>query len=335
MQAYQDKKIGGHTSQARRLGVADTAVALTSAQIATRCRSPVFRDGLLFPEGANVHPARLVRALQAAAMEAGVSVFEHTPMLSLDKGVPNRVRTPQGQIIAGAVVLATNVSLAAEPEVKPHVSVFSSYALMTEPAPEHLREIGWIGDEGFADLRMFLHYFRTTEDGRVLMGSGAGPISYGGDTSDPSLRQDQASAARAERGLRRLLPALADVAVSKVWGGPLDVSADHLPFFRTMPGTRIHYGCGYSGHGVNPTYIGGQCLASLVLGIKDEWSTLPLCTRTLPRLPPDPFRTYGARAIRWAILACEEAEENERRGSPLAQSIAALPRLLGLRIGTR
>jgi len=331
----QDRKLDGYTSLARRLGVADTVIALTSAQIAEHCRSPAFRAGVFFPEGANVHPARLARALRIAAIEAGVSVFEQSPMISLDKGAPNRVKTPRGQIIAHDVVLATNADLAVEPEVKPHVSVFSTYALMTEPAPERLREIGWTGDEGLADLRMFLHYFRTTPEGRVLMGSGSGPISYGGNTSDPRLRKDNASAGRAERGLRRLLPALADVTVARAWGGPLDISADHLPFFRTMPGTRVHYGCGYSGHGVNPTYIGGQCLASLVLGVKDEWSTLPLCTRALPRLPPDPFRTYGARAIRWAILSCEEAEEDERQGSLLAKSLAVLPRLFGLRIGTR
>jgi glycine/D-amino acid oxidase-like deaminating enzyme len=331
----QDRKIAGYTSQARRLGVADTVIELTPEQIAARCSSPVFRGGVFFPEGASVHPARLARALRIAAIEAGVSLFEHTPMISLDKGAPNRILTPKGQIIARDIVLATNVGLATEPEIKPHVSVFSSYALMTEPAPECLKKIGWIGNEGFADLRMFLHYFRKTPDGRVLMGSGSGPISYGGNTIDSSLRHDKASAERAERGLRRLLPTLAGVAIAKTWGGPIDVSADHLPIFRTFPGTRVHYGCGYSGHGVNPSYIGGQCLASLVLGVKDEWSTLPLCTRHLPSLPPDPFRTIGARAIRWGIVACEEAQENEQQGSILARSVAQLPRFLGLRIGIR
>ena len=331
----QDVRIIEYTSEAHRLGVADTAVPLTSEQVAARCRSPVFRGGVLFPEGANVHPARLARALRIAAIEAGVSIFENTPMISLDRGAPNRVLTPQGQIIARDVVLATNVELAVEPQVKPYMSVFSSYALMTEPAPERLQEIGWTGDEGIADLRMFLHYFRKTPDGRVLMGSGSGPISYGGNTTDSSLTQDKASGTRAERGLRRLLPALADVAVAKAWGGAIDVSSDRLPFFRTISGTRIHYGCGYSGHGVNPTYIGGQCLASLVLGVKDEWSRLPLCTRPLLSLPPDPFRTYGGRAVRWGILNCEEAEEDERQGSLLAKATAALPHIFGLRIGTR
>lgn len=331
----QDQKIAGYISAARRLGVADTAIALTPEQVASRCRSPVFRGGVWFPEGANVHPARLARALRVAAIEAGVAVFENTPMVGLDRGSPNRVRTPHGQIIARDVVLATNVGLAGEPEVKAHVSVFSSFAIMTQPAPELLRQMGWAGDEGIADLRMFLHYFRKTIDGRVLMGSGSGPISYGGDTADPSLTQDPASVARAERGLRRLLPALAQVAVAQAWGGAIDISADRLPFFRTIPGTRVHYGCGYSGHGVNPTYVGGQCLAALVLGLKNEWSTLPLCTRALPSFPPDPFRTYGARAIRWGFISCEEAEEQEQSGPLLARALASLPRLFGMRIGTR
>lgn len=331
----QDSKIQKFVETARRLGVGDTAIALTAEELASRCRSPAFRAGIYFPEGANVHPARLARALRAAAIAAGVSVFENTPMLKLDRAAPNRIVTPQGQIIARDVVLATNTELAVDPGVRPHVSVFSSYALMTEPAPEQLADIGWTGGEGIADLRMFIHYFRTTQDGRVLMGSGSGPISYGGNTHDPALTNDRASAARAERGLRRLLPALNQTRVARMWGGAIDVSADRLPFFRTMPRSRVHYGCGYSGHGVNATYIGGQCLASLVLDERDEWAMLPLCTRRVPALPPEPFRTLGGRAVRWGILACEEAEENERKGPIHARAVALLPRLLGMRIGTR
>jgi len=232
-------------------------------------------------------------------------------------------------------VLATNVELARERQIKPHVTVFSSFALMTDPAPEKLAAMGWTGDQGISDMRMFVHYFRKTIDGRVLMGSGSGPISYDGDTTSPRLTQDSASALPAERGLRRLLPGLNDVKVAKAWGGPIDISADRLPFFKTMPGTRVHYACGYSGHGVNPTYIGGQCLASLVLNENDMWSNLPLCTREVPSLPPEPFRHYGGRAIRRAVLACEDAEERDQPAPVIASAIAAIPRVFGLKIGTR
>ena len=52
--------------------------------------------------------------------------------------------------------------------------------MLTEPVPELLEQIGWTGGEAVLDGRMFLHYFRTTNDGRVLMGSGSGPIGFGG-----------------------------------------------------------------------------------------------------------------------------------------------------------
>jgi glycine/D-amino acid oxidase-like deaminating enzyme len=331
----QDGKIAGYVDTARRLGVPDAAQLLTAYEVAHYCCSPVFRGGVFLPEGANLHPALLARALRKAAMEAGVEIYENTPMTGQDKGSPNRIRTPGGQIVAREVVLATNCDLASLPETKPHVSVFSSYAVMSEPAPAALEAMGWTGEEGISDMRMFLHYFRKTPDGRVLMGSGSGPIAFNGLTSDLRLREDPDSARRAERALRRLLPAFRDVPITRAWGGQIDVSADRLPFFKTIPGTRIHFGCGYSGHGVNPTYIGGQCLASLVLNENDIWSNLPLCRRDLPTLPPEPFRTWGGRAIRRAIIACEEAEEQNRTPPPLASAMASLPRLLGMRIGTR
>ncbi|WP_324132559.1 FAD-dependent oxidoreductase [Bosea sp. (in: a-proteobacteria)] len=331
----QDAKIKGYVETAKRLGVPDIAHELTPEQVASYCRSPVFRGGVYLAEGATVHPARLARALRQAVIEAGISVYENAPMVGLDAGDPSRIRTPAGEITAREVVLATNIELAKRPDVKAHVSVFSSFALMTEPAPDRLAAMGWNGDEGLADMRMFVHYFRRTVDGRVLMGSGSGPIAFAANTADPSLTTDTASAVRAEKGLRRLLPGLGDVGIAKIWGGGIDVSSDRLPFFRTVPGTRIHYGCGYSGHGVNPTYIGGQCLASLVLGAKDDWAGLPLCTRTSPSLPPEPFRAVGGRLVRWGIIGCEEAEERDHVAGPAMRAAAAIPKLFGLRIGTR
>ena len=32
--------------------------------------------------------------------------------------------------------------------------------------------------------------------------------------------------------------------IERSWGGPIDVSSDHLPFFGTVPGARVHYGAG-------------------------------------------------------------------------------------------
>jgi glycine/D-amino acid oxidase-like deaminating enzyme len=331
----QDAKIERYWATARRLGVSEAAIPLVPKDVRARCASPVFRSGVYFPEGALIHPARLARALRRAALDAGIRIFEHTRMTGLEPGTPNIVVTPRGRLIARDVVLATNAALAGQLGVREHLTNFSSYALMTEPVPERLKSVGWIGHEGISDARMFVHYFRTTPDGRVLMGSGSGPIGYGGKLDPARFAIDRASAARAEAGLRRLLPALQAARIERIWGGPIDVSSDHLPFFRRLPGTRIHYGCGYSGHGVNATWIGGQCLASLVLDLDNEWTRLPFCTRPLPTLPPEPLRYIGGSAVRAAILACETAEERDQVPPGWARAIAALPKVFHLRIGTR
>jgi hypothetical protein len=113
------------------------------------------------------------------------------------------------------------------------------------------------------------------------------------------------------------------------------VSADHLPFFGTVKGKRIHYGLGYSGHGVGPTWLGGQILASLVLRTQDEWTASPLASRRVASLPPEPLKHFGGALVRSAILASEYADEDGRRVPLPARVGAALPRLFGMEIGTR
>jgi hypothetical protein len=132
--------------------------------------------------------------------------------------------------------------------------------------------------------------------------------------------------------LRAFFPALDDIPVEHAWEGPIDVSSDRLPFFATIPGSHVHYGAGYTGNGVGPSWLGGRLLASLALG---EDVTSPLVRREPVRLPPEPLRTLGALLVRRALLAIDEAEAGGRRAPRGARVAAGLPRALGLRIASR
>jgi glycine/D-amino acid oxidase-like deaminating enzyme len=327
----QDAAVEAAVAAAASVDAAEQAVPLDEEAVALRVRSPVFRRGVFFPDGATVQPARLVHALRRAVLDAGVEVFENTPAVRIRDG---SVTTPSGQVLAPEVIVAVNAAASGWRPVARRVTNFGSYVVLTEPVPKLLHEIGWTGGEAVLDARMFLHYFRTTKDGRVLMGSGSGPIGFRGRV-DARFTGDLPTAARAERGLRRLLPALADARIERAWGGPIDVSADHLPFFGTVRGKRVHYGLGYSGHGVGPSWLGGQILASLALGLDDEWTALPLASRRVPSLPPEPLKRLGGGLVRSAILACERADEEGRPRPMPARFGAALPRLLRMQIGTR
>jgi glycine/D-amino acid oxidase-like deaminating enzyme len=326
----QDGSVEDEVVAARELGVSEEAVPLSREGLAERIRSPRFRRGVFLRDGATVQPARLALSLRRKAL-ATVRLHEGSRVTSIEDG---RVETELGRVRARDMVVAVNAAAAGWKPLRRRLTVFGSYVVLTEPVPELLQRIGWTGGEAVFDGRMFLHYFRTTRDGRVLMGSGSGPIGFGGKI-DRRFTEDEPTVARAERGLRKLLPDLADAKVTHAWGGPIDVSSDHLPFFGTVPGTRLHYGAGYSGHGVGPSWLGGQILARLALGINDELTRLPFVTRRVPKLPPEPIRRLGGGLVRASIMACEEAEEEGRRGPLPARVGAALPRLLGMSVGTR
>jgi hypothetical protein len=166
------------------------------------------------------------------------------------------------------------------------------------------------------------------------MGSASGPIGSGGRIG-PRFTHDAATVGRAEAGLRRLLPALAEARVEYAWGGPVDVSFDHFPVFGTVPGQRVHYGGGFTGNGVGPSWLGGKILASLALGSDDEWSRLPLVGRAVRKLPPEPLNYLGGRLVRSALLAVEEAEDAGCRSPVVARFVVSLPRRLGMEVASR
>jgi glycine/D-amino acid oxidase-like deaminating enzyme len=303
-----DTRLARDVAAARDLGFPDEAIELSVDELTVR--SPIFRKAIRHRDGGTVQPARLVRALRRAVLASGAHLYEHSPVVELEDGV---VGTSTGSVRARDIVVATNAWAVRLPQVAARAAVFRSAIVLTAPVPDLEERIGWSGGEAISDARTYIHYFRPTRDGRVLMGSASGEI------------------ARAERGLRAFFPALHDVAVEYAWEGPIDVSSDRLPFFATVPGTRIHFGAGYTGNGVGPSWLGGQLLAGLALG--DDVSS-PLVQREPARLPPEPLKTIGAQLVRRALLAVDEAEARNRP-APLARAVAALPRVFGLRVASR
>ena len=227
----EDASVARAAEDARELGVEEEAELLDPTEVRARCDSERFRQGVYFRDGATVQPARLALALKRAAIDEGVLLFEHTPVTTLG---PRKLGTARGTVRASEIVLALNAWGTRWP-LGGRQTNFGSAVVLTEPVPELLDQIGWTGGEAIVDGRMFLHYFRATPDGRVLMGSGSGRLGLG-DRVGAGILDDVPAQARAERGLRELLPALAQAPIAARWSGPIDVSADRLPHFGDRAG---------------------------------------------------------------------------------------------------
>jgi glycine/D-amino acid oxidase-like deaminating enzyme len=325
-----------------RLGVADEYVPLSADEVRARVASPVFRDGVLMRAAATVQPAVLARGLRRLLLERGVTIHEGASARGIAPGrgpgrlpaVITQSAAGEGSVSAEHVVVGLNAWAAGWRQFGSRLVTWSSYIVLTEPIPERLAEIGWTGGEGVTDARFTLHYARTTRDGRIALGGGGGRAGYGGRIGR-AFTHDAGSAERAAAGLRRWFPSLAGVRIDDAWGGPIDITADHLPFFGSLRHGRVHYGHGYSGNGVAPAWVGGRILAGLALGRQDEFTTLGLVGRAgrPRRFPPEPFRSVGARVVREAIVRRELAEEAGRPPGPVVRELSRLPRRLGYHLG--
>jgi glycine/D-amino acid oxidase-like deaminating enzyme len=246
---------------------------LSKSEVAERCRSPLFRSGVLQTRGATVQPARLVRGLREMVLDLGVRIYEGSPVETIEGGRTVRVVTKGGEVVADQAVLGLNAWSNQIPGFERRIIPRSSHIVLTEPAPERLRDLGWTGGEALGDFRATLHYVRTTPDGRIAFG---GATATPGKRVDDRMSKDAAWYRRLEDRLHEWFPAFRDVGIDSVWGGPIDVGAHHIPFFGSIWGGNVHFGMGFTGGGVGPCILGGRILSSLVLGRQDEYSSLPL-----------------------------------------------------------
>ena len=284
-------------------------------------------------DGATVHPARLSLGLRGKLLERGVAIYERSPVRRLDaRPAGASAHTEGGVVRARSAIVAVNAAAAGWAPLQGRLTVTSSHIVLTEPVPDVLEEIGWTGGECISNARTFLHYFRTTNDGRILFGWGGGRMGFGGRTHG-RMEVDAGVVAHTHADLLRTFPQLADRRITHAWGGPIDVSPTHLPVFGTQPGGGAHYGFGFTGNGVGPTHMGGRILAALALDRRDPETRLALVEPDPVRVPPEPFRWVGGSIIRAAYLRKERLEDEGRAADPVTRFVTGVPKRLGVHIG--
>jgi glycine/D-amino acid oxidase-like deaminating enzyme len=314
---------------AAELGAPHRVEALSQEQVTRRCASPVFRGGVLIPDFATLHPARLSLGLRERLIARGVRVFEHSRVRALRGAV---AETEAGTVRAGAAVLAIGAAARSVPGLRSRLTVASSHVVVTEPVPDVLEQLGWTGGECITDGRTLVHYFRTTRDDRIVFGWGGGRLAYGARLNGRA-EVDPALAETVRADLLRVFPTLAGRRLTHAWGGPIDVSPSHIPQVGSLPGAPVHFAFGYTGNGVGPSKLAGGILASLALDRRDELTRLPIVDSGPGAwVPPEPFAWLGGSLVRGAYVRREHAEEEGRHADPLTRALCAAPHAVGIHL---
>ena len=296
---------------------------MSAEEVQARTGSPVHLGAAFEGSAATVQPALLSRGLRRVAIERGVRIHERTPMIDLDReeGI---VRTPSGSIRSGAIVLALNAWAIQIKELSRALVAVSSDVVATAPMPEKLEESAWTGGEAISNCRLMVHYYRTTRDGRIAFGRGGGRLAFGGRVN-ANFDLNEGLTEGLKEDLVRLVPAAKGVEVTNAWGGPIDRTADGLPFAGRLPGkVPIVYGTGYSGNGVAPSLTFAKILASSALGRSDEWSEAGLNRGVPAKFPPEPVRFLGGLVVREAVRRKEGREDRGLACDPVTGAVAGL-----------
>jgi glycine/D-amino acid oxidase-like deaminating enzyme len=297
--------------------------------VRARCDSPRFRKGLFVPDDATVQPARLALGLRRRLLERGAGIHEHSRVRALTAHASGVVaETDQARVRAGAAVLTINAATRGVRPLRSRLSVTSLHIVLTEPVPDVLEQIGWTGGESITDCRTFVHYFRTTNDGRIVFGWGGGPFAFGARLGG-RVERDATTVERTAAHLREFFPQLEGRALTHAWGGPIDVSPSHLPQVGTLDRAPVHYAFGFTGNGVGPCHLAGRILAALA---SNDVPEVQLPAGDPPPVPPEPLAWAGGMAVRAAFLRKERIEADGHRPDLLTRALCAAPKALGIHV---
>ena len=253
-------------------------------------------------------------------------LFERTPIESITSRDGDVVATSRrGLIRAQRVALATNAYPPLLRRLKHYVVPVYDYVLVTEPlTDEQWSRIGWSGREGVSDTGNQFHYYRTTEDGRILWG-GYDAIYHSGNGFGPQYDHNRESYERLAEHFLQTFPQLRGIGFSHAWGGAIDTCSRFSAFWGTAHEGRVAYVAGYTGLGVGASRFGAATMLDLLDGRTTERTELEMVrTKPLP-FPPEPVRSLG---ISVDDVGPPEGGRQRRPAQPVAQvARPARPRL--------
>ena len=276
---------------------------LDEAGMRSQVNSPTYLGGLWRKDrAAIVDPARLAWGLKAAAMSLGVRIYEDTKATSIEKdGVGVLVTTPLGRIRAGKVALATNAAKPLLKRIGHYIAPVYDYCMVTEPLSNaQLESVGWKLRQGLSDISNQFHYYRLTEDNRILWG-GYDVIYYWRGKINPEFETRPETWAKLSKHFFDTFPQLEGLKFTHAWGGVIDTCSRFCVFWGSGMQGRVAYSVGYTGLGVASTRFGAEVMLDMLDGKRSKATETEFVkTKPIP-FPPEPFRFIGIQATRWSL----------------------------------
>lgn len=259
---------------------------LDRAQMEKAIGTGYYACGLRTEEGFLVQPAALVRGL-ADALPANVALYENSPVQALHRDGKWRLRTPDADITATCVILATNAAIRHFGYLRDRlVAIYTYAAISAAMAPADAARLGSLPGWGLLPAHRLGTTVRRVGADRLMVRS-----LYGYERPIPPARVRAALLGC----FHRRYPALTHVGLEFIWGGTTALTMNGAPWWgRLDDGLYASAGC--NGSGVVKGTVLGKRLAELIMGQAGA-DDLRAAYGTASWIAPEPFRAAGFAAV--------------------------------------
>lgn len=281
---------------------------LDAAAMQARIASPTYLGGLILHHVTSlVDPARLCWGLRGAAESLGAQIYEGSPVTAVERGDSSlSVITPAGEVSSGRVLVATNAYRAPIPGPRRYVIPVYEHVLMTEPlSADQLASVRWSENDGVGDVSNQLHYYRRSEDDRILWGGYDATYHFNSGTGPEYDQSDRTHSTLAEHFFETF-PQLRGLRFTHRWGGPIGTTTRFTAAWGTKHDGRLSWVGGYTGLGVGASRFGARVALDLVFGRETERTDLRMVRERAFPFPPEPLRWVGVQATRRAMQHSDE-----------------------------
>jgi glycine/D-amino acid oxidase-like deaminating enzyme len=213
-----------------------------------------------YPRAFHLHALNYARGLARLAEQAGVRIFEETPVVSIDPaGVRKRIVTPAARMRASSIVLAGNVHLGALfPLLARTLLPVWRYAAVTEPLGDRLGSA--IDFHGAVSESSGIDHYRIIDGNRLLW---AGPVT----TWNVAPRR---LASGIERHIRTVFPQLGSVKVADVFSGATGETVHGMPQIGQLR-RGLWVASGFGRQGLSTSAMAAQLITQGMMAGDDRW----------------------------------------------------------------
>ncbi len=285
-----DRHLADYAGDLVKLGEAHRL--LSRNEIAEVTGSDAYTSALFTPGTVMVQPAAYIRGV-ADSLRDPVTVYERTPALQFESaGGGWLVKTPQGSISTGRIVLANNGHAESFGFFKRELLHIFTFASMTrEFDPGRLPgQRKWAATPALP-MGTTVRRVPGAAGDRILIRS---RYTYHPDieASEGTLRR---AGAQHGRKFRARFPGIGDIPMEYRWAGAMAVTWNSVPAFGEIE-KGVFAACGCNGVGATKATATGIAAAELMLGHGSRLTEIYSRFDAPKHLPPQPFTTIGARA---------------------------------------